>query len=373
MKNYLIFFVCFVLIITVNLFSKEYIKTIDSKNITSMNLNLKTGGSIIITGKKNQKQIYIKILSNISILDKDASIIKDKNVLEFVLKNSSSDNLRVKHIEIITPYKFNLNLKTIGGDIYVTNLNGKISGKTLGGDIKLSHLNGSAKFKTSGGNIKLKNSTLKGKLTTMGGNIVFDDISGSIEGKSFGGNIVYKNMKNNLIKGKNKPIRIDTMGGDIDINKAPFGAEVKTLGGDIDIRFAKYFVKAKTNGGNIIIHSMQGSSEAITNGGNIKVYIDKVSEIKNYKTKLISMGGDIILYVPGNLSTQIDAQILVKSSKGKKYKIISDFKLNINQTDKLEKKDGLTYKEIKGISNTRKGKNKIFLRTRNGNIFIKKT
>ena len=372
MKKLLSILVLMLLMLISNLFSKELVKKIDSKSIKEISVNLKTGGTIKLTGKDKQKNIILKIISEKTILENDLTISKNNNKLLLVLRNISNENLKVKNINIILPVNINARLKTNGGNIIISNINGEINGRTLGGNINLSNLKGFVKLKTAGGNINLDDSKLNGNVTSMGGNVFFNNVKGNIKGTTMGGNVIYDNSNiETSNNGKKQAININTKGGDIDINKAPYGANVKTSGGNIDIKSAKYFVKAETNGGNIFINSIQGSTRAITKGGNIIITINEKEGIIDYKTYLRSLKGNITVYVPEDLSMLIESEIIYTKEVKKNYQIISDVKLAISHSKNWIEKDGFLIKKIIGSATIKDGKNKIIIKTVNGNINIK--
>ena len=175
--------------------------------------------------------------------------------VEFEEKGKNSNREASLDVDIQLPARFNLKLKIFGGDTSIENLEGEISGKTVGGNLRLSHLKGDIDVKASAGDITLNDSNLNGKLRSTGGRVLFENVTGDVEGISAGGNVIHQNSGKNEGITDPKTIKITSMGGDININEAPNGADVKTVGGSIRIKSAAGDVNAVTSGGDIVINS----------------------------------------------------------------------------------------------------------------------
>ena len=87
---------------------------------------------------------------------------------------------------------------------------------------------------------------------------------------------------------------------------------------------------------------------------------------------LTSMKGDITLAVPKKLSMDIDIELAYTKRSQKKYKIVSDFKINVQESEKWEDSNGSLRKYIYGKGKIRNGKHKIKIKTINVNIYLKK-
>jgi DUF4097 and DUF4098 domain-containing protein YvlB len=249
---------------------------------------------------------------------------------------------------------------------------GKITGQTMGGQLELSHLKGYIDLSTMGGNISLSGSNLDGKVSTMGGEVNFEDVTGDVKGSSMGGNVKMKNVKrsdNNSIRDE---VDISSMGGQIDVDQAPNGANVSTMGGNIHINSANKFVKARTMGGNVDIEEVNGSVKATTMGGKINVNEICNPNDENRNIELKSLGGDITLIVPAGFSMDVDITLAYTKENDGDYKIISDFDLNRSQSDKWEYKDGSPRKYLYGKASLNGAKNTIKIETINGNVYLKK-
>lgn len=173
-------------------------------------------------------------------------------------------------IEVYTPKYFNVDVKTLGGDIKLGYLFGNVKLETLGGDINVSEITGESDLKSTGGSIKI--STFKGNViaNTSGGNINLEGLEGEIKAETSGGDIKVKYTGNN-----NMGMTLKTTGGDIKvILPETFKAQLDaiTTAGEIKTDFSVLVEKDKSGqslkgiingGGNII--------KCTTTGGKISI------------------------------------------------------------------------------------------------------
>jgi len=347
-----------------------------------LDLNLKNGGSINITGWEKEKAAVTVLFKKTTPDQWDIRFTETSEgiVIEAAFKGGERNNMSTPDFEIRTPSQFDLKLKTMGGDIDIKNVAGEISGRTMGGALELVNLKGTIDLKTMGGDITLKDSDIDGKLKTMGGRVLFENVTGDVSGSSMGGNVIYNNVKPresrdraNEAAGKSgKGIKVSTMGGDINVSDAPDGADVHTMGGNIHIKSAGNFVKAKTMGGNIAVDSIDGGIKATTMGGNVTVTMTGDPQKGDREVKLDSMAGDITLTVPEGLSMDVDIQLVYTKDAKKNYDIVGDFQLKVEKPDTWDESKGSPRKTIYGKAQIAGGKHKIKISTINGNIYLKK-
>lgn len=364
-------------LIALPLISSNLQKEFKVREGQKLDIDLKTGGSITITGwEKNILQVKVTFRNH----DETIPRIEMKQSGDVVSIESEFDpmengNHRSPKLDIYLPYRFDLKIKTMGGEISLDQIQGEFEGKTMGGSLSFSHLKGRIDMTTMGGNISLKESDIDGSIKTMGGRVVLENVIGDIKGSSMGGNVVYKNVRTRKGESTGKVVKITTMGGSINVDQALEGADVHTMGGKIHIKHARQFVKAKTMGGDITIDEIDGWVTATTMGGEIEVTMTGDPDKGKRDVQLTSMGGDITLEVPADLSMNIDIELSYTKGSWKKYKIESDFKLNIEETKEWVKSHdshGYYQKIISGKGKTRDGKNLVKIKTIDGNIYLKK-
>lgn len=252
----------------------------------------------------------------------------------------------------------------------------------MGGDLTLQGLKGVVELKTMGGNISLTQSEVDGHLHTMGGKVLFQDVTGDINGSSMGGNVVYRNVRvmkksdsgQTLDKARSvgEEVHISTMGGDIRVEEAPEGANVSTMGGNIDIQSARHYAKAKTMGGDITIKAVDGWVNAVTMSGNVEVHVVGSGDEVKRDVVISSNSGEITLYVPANLSMEFDISLAYTKNSRQNYQIKSDFPVQIRATDEWSQSEGTPRKYIYGTGSYQGGKHRIKITTINGNIVIKR-
>jgi hypothetical protein len=150
---------------------------------------------------------------------------------------------------VTVPTKYNVNLKTSGGDIAMKDLLGKVHVRTSGGNINLGKISGDIDAGTSGGNIKL------------------------VEG---GG-----------------AVKLDTSGGNVSVEHAVGVTDLDTSGGDITIGSVENTLSASTSGGNVtagIVGAFKGDCYLDTSGGNVRA---KVSKDAAFDLDASTSGGEV--------------------------------------------------------------------------------
>jgi len=347
-------------------------KEFDVSKGEKLDIDLNTGGDIKIVGWDKDVVSITVIVDEYEIEDYDIDIEEfSKGVsvnIDFRGRKHRSGDLVV---EVSVPSKFDLLLNTMGGDMNINSVEGDIEGETMGGDLVLSGLKGEIDLQTMGGDIELSDSELDGEIKTMGGDVIFNDVVGDVKGSSMGGDVVYKNVKKRDGRSTGKEVNISTMGGEINVDQALFGANVSTMGGDIHIRSASKYVKAKTMGGDVVIDKIDGGVKASTMGGDVEVNMVGNPDEGEREVDLSSMGGDIRLTVPEGLSMDFDIQIAVTHRKGD-HKIHSDFPITIEEPEDWDYSWGSKRMYIYGKGEVNGGKHKIRIDTVNGDVYILK-
>lgn len=171
-----------------------------------------------------------------------------------------SPDLRVS-CRVTLPRKFDVNLRTSGGNISVGELTGKTEARTSGGSMKFEKLVGPLSARTSGGNIKVSECQGQVDVRTSGGSLQLADIEGDVTARTSGGSI-----------------------------------QADQLNGRSDVR---------TSGGNIKLTDFKGQVDASTSGGSVSVrLIDQPTGDCSFK----SSGGSVKVSLPENVAVDVDAQ-----------------------------------------------------------------
>jgi hypothetical protein len=173
-------------------------------------------------------------------------------------------------MEVQVPTKTNLDIRTGGGDIKVSHLEGDTTLETSGGDVGVRNLAGNLTARTSGGDIELRDLTGDVNVKTSGGDITLQNAHGRIEAHTSGGDVTAE-----LARGNAKGGEIETSGGDIELRLDP------TVSLDLDASTSSGEVSStlplKTTGeiSPSKLHATLGSGgetlRVHTNGGSVRI------------------------------------------------------------------------------------------------------
>lgn len=190
--------------------------------------------------------------------------------------------------------------------------------RTSGGNITLSSLNGMQDFTTSGGNLDIDHLTGHIKGRTSGGNINFTDLKDDIDLTTSGGNIIAKKSGGT--------ITLSTSGGELRLNDLQGNIKATTSGGNVNADLVNGDLYARTSGGNVNLDNLSCSVDASTSGGNISVNIITLGKF----VKISNSGGNVDLKIPQNKGLDLNIS-------GDKVSVtaMSNFKGDIKK-DKIE-------------------------------------
>lgn len=252
-----------------NVFAKdlELLKEKSFKVTPGQFLNVKTDVGDVIVKSWDRDEVLVKIYG-----DGDAerrmefSFNQDENGVFIIGEKEGGrlfswfSNIDLKY-DIVVPMKFDLSIKTSGGDLVAKNIEGKSSLRTSGGDIYTKNFAGDIEAATSGGDISLFGLIGNAVVSTSGGDIEADAENGKINAKTSGGDI--------KLKSSDGEVYAKTSGGDIFLNYSGinFGINLYTSGGDIDVKLPSVIdadVDIKTSGGDLVSNFSQNRMTKIT-------------------------------------------------------------------------------------------------------------
>jgi DUF4097 and DUF4098 domain-containing protein YvlB len=198
-------------------------------------------------------------------------VSKEGNVVSVrARRNGSWSNWHFGHSRMEADYtlhvpkKFDLDLRTSGGDVGVVDISGNLKAHTSGGKLEFADLEGTLSADTSGGSIKLEGCRCPAEIKTSGGHISVVNGTGILRARTSGGRI-----------------------------------EVHNLSGDADL---------ETSGGNLVLEKISGKLVGRTSGGSIHTSIPgEVAGDMHLRTS----AGNIDLAVPENAALDIDARTSV--------------------------------------------------------------
>lgn len=143
-----------------------------------------------------------------------------------------NDGLRVQW-NIRVPANYNIDLRTAGGNINVSDLSGKLEAKTSGGNIDLSRIRGPVDVRTSGGSIEIATASENVTAHTSGGSIQIKDVEGIVDAHTSGGSIELLRVGNT--------VKAHTSGGSVTASfvRQPTGdSSLTTSGGSVVVKLA---------------------------------------------------------------------------------------------------------------------------------------
>lgn len=253
-------------------------------------------GSIHIT-TSNSDKVDIRVTRDL----KHSSDAEARKVFEqYKIEMSSSDNeikieaqnssklhpSRFNHLQVdytvAIPTRFDIDLKTAGGAIEVSDLQGKTEVRTSGGHIKLGAIKGPVKARTSGGSITLTKSEGDVDVETSGGELRLGEIKGNVVAHTSGGRITVEKTTGS--------VRANTSGGDIRVEDAYGAVTARTSGGSVSAQLngqPKADCSLETSGGRIdvvLASNLALDVDAHTSGG--RVSSDFPGTLNREKTRL---------------------------------------------------------------------------------------
>ena len=168
---------------------------------------------------------------------------------------------------ICVPTTFNVQLKTAGGGISVSDIIGNTASYTSGGGLHFARLHGPLDGNTSGGGIQLSDCNGALKIHTSGGGITVTGGSGALDGHTSGGPVTVKNFKGD--------IHVGTSGGGITVENVIGEVEGFTSGGGISAELPSpllHVVDLSTSGGGVTVRVPANAAfdlDAATSGGGV--------------------------------------------------------------------------------------------------------
>jgi DUF4097 and DUF4098 domain-containing protein YvlB len=268
---------------------------------------------------------------------------------------------------------------TSGGDLDFKKISGNLEGSTSGGDINLEDIYGEATLSTSGGDIVLVHASQRVSLNTSGGDVHIEKVDGDVRASTSGGDVNVLDVKGKLsaatsggdLKIENcsgAEISIQTSGGDIVMTNLSGNTRANTSGGDIFGRTLTGPVKTENSGGDIVLQNVQASVNAATTGGDVEVELTLKDFSIPHSISLYTNGGTLTLKIPEKLPATISADIQLSGSRymTERNDIYSDFPLTKESADETNGHILRSNGKING------GGDPIILKTRNGDIYIKK-
>jgi len=383
--------------------------SVPAKSGGTLGLDLKTGGDVIITSWDRPE---IGVRASLGGRDWKRTRVSLKPTesgaeLESIYQGPSGSTSSHHVFEITIPRNYNVELRSSGGDISLTGLNGSFSGRTGGGDIIISQTTGEADIKTGGGEVHVTNSHLNGTVSTGGGTVRIEGVTGDFKGYSGGGPVIVSKGSGTTVTragGVNiiamgsgsgsgtgvgatavsatsssrataattvggAPVTISDAGGALAIPSAPDGARITTGGGPIRVGSSAGNLYVSTGGGRIDVGPAAGSVTASTGAGDVSIELQGAS---GHSVKVSSGTGNVTLLVPAGLDAILDLETAYTENLGHKTRIISDFPVQVTESPDWDRSQGTPRKFVRTRQSVGRGGAVIRVRTVNGDVIIRR-
>ncbi len=144
--------------------------------------------------------------------------------------------LREVEYRVTVPEKFNADMDTSGGPIFVSRMSGEVHAHTSGGSLHFDSIDGPILGNTSGGSITLEGGKGRAVLHTSGGSIQIRDAAGPIDASTSGGGVTAS-----LLGQPKEECRLYTSGGSINVSLSRdvrLDLDASTGGGSVRTDFA---------------------------------------------------------------------------------------------------------------------------------------
>ncbi len=385
----------------------------DYRSTITREYSVQPGGNLILISSNgditvsswNQNNVQIVLNVRMDVYTQDeARAIVEKLTRGFSQTGStitvSSEDMRhsgENDYIIKVPSRFNLDLKTAGGDVSIEDVQGNVKAMTSGGDLALAKLSGDIDVQTSGGDLDFEtiSGTLEastsggdvtaigiaaqGSINTSGGDITLEKISGKMKVNTSGGDISLQSIKEDVMANTSggditltefdgKEASLNTMGGDLVFERCSGRIQGNTTGGDISGTDLDGAVHVKTMGGEIELKGLRAPATAATTGGDIHVELTLKDLKAPHALDLVTMGGDVTVTLPAGLPASIEAVIHLQRGErfGTRHDIYSDFPLSKQMPDETKGRI------LRSIGDINGGGDRVHLETTGGDIYIKK-
>ena len=195
----------------------------------TLELDLKTGGNVIITGWDRTE-----VSVGVSLAGRDWRVTRVKlepspggATLEsdFTVRGNSQSTSHTFRINV--PRNYNVRISSSGGSVSITGVDGTFTGSTGGGEINIQKAGGEVDIRTGGGDVRVSESRLNGYVKTGGGLVRIEGNSGDLLGKSGSGPVIYtKSGKSASIKRENGFTVVGTNDSSVSVSVSAEGSSV---------------------------------------------------------------------------------------------------------------------------------------------------
>jgi DUF4097 and DUF4098 domain-containing protein YvlB len=236
-----------------------------------------TNGSITVTGGDRGEVVVEETIRFEDASREDVTEYLDENPTTYEQANNTvrirgpetnggswwggGDDVQYSY-RVQLPRRFNATLRTSGGSLSVTDLEGTVQGETAGGSVTTERITGDVDVRTAGGSLTLRGIEGRVQGRTAGGSIEVSDVAGTLNVRTAGGSIRVTEVGDS--------VTAKTAGGSVYVERVDGAVAARTSGGDVSVRGASGNVQAETSGGDIALRDLGGRVSAETSGGDIE-------------------------------------------------------------------------------------------------------
>ena len=342
-------------------------------------LDLKTGASVRIVGTDEKR---VRMRATLAGRDWRNTIITTETEgsgarISTDYRDRHGNHSSSHRIEITVPRRFNVQINSAGGDVFIRDVEGDFRGTTGGGEINIRDARGSARLSTGGGPVNVTNSSLSGSVSTGGGGVLIQGVSGGLTGHSGSGGVFYGDDKvkfaevsrDGMARTVDGKLFVNKGGGSVHIGDAPKGATINTGGGGVTIGDADGDVVIITGGGDVTIGSASKSAKVTTGAGDVKI---TMAGSGGYPVQVESGNGTVTITLPRDFSADLDLETAFTKNHGSQTRIESDWPLNTTVTPEWSPDKGTPRRYVRARQAIGNGGARITVTTVNGDIIIRR-
>jgi DUF4097 and DUF4098 domain-containing protein YvlB len=357
-------------------------------------LDLETGGSIEIHGwDRNEVGVHVELGGADWKTTQVAIAPESFGVGVSAVPTGNSHRQSTSHrFEIRVPARYDVRVRSAGGDVTIVGVEGTFEGRTGGGELLLSDARGRASLTTGGGDIEVSDSDLRGTVSTGGGTVKLSRVKGGLQGSSGSGPVIYSDGEaegagestgdlssviadgNGKVKVGDKPagfLHITRAGGTVDLDDVPNGGDIRTGGGDISIAKGAGTIQAKTGGGDISVGPITGSVTANTGAGDVSLRLASVGG-RGQSAQVSSGTGNVDVELPADLNATIEIETAYTESFGRAAKISSAWTIDRKPVTGWDDSQGTPRKFVRATGKAGKGEGLVRIQTVNGDIELRR-
>ncbi|HEX6576613.1 MAG TPA: M56 family metallopeptidase, partial [Gemmatimonadaceae bacterium] len=314
---------------------------VNARSGGTLYLDLKTGAGVQITGSDENR---VRVRGRLAGRDWRNTAFEvtndgpDARVSMYYTVNRSNTSSS-NSLTITVPRRYNVRIKSSGGEITIRDVEGDFSGSTGGGEIDIANARGNAELSTGGGSVHVRNSHLSGSVTTGGGPVTIDNVSGGLRGGSGTGDVAYGGSgsaggvsysdpdRDGARKGSDGKTYVRKSGGSVSLGNVGNGASINTGGGDIKVGESRGEVEISTGGGDIVAGPLYNGGRLTTGAGDVQVTIAG----SGGSTRIESGNGTVTLILPRNLNADLELETAF-TRQNRQTRIESDWPLSTTVT-----------------------------------------